>query len=199
MGKKQHFTLPLKAALEQLRSFFQDHNRLPSLSEIAELCGYASRNSAVYLVNKLIAAQLLQRDEDGHLCPTPLFLPGIKLLGSIAAGFPRPEEEELLNNLYLEAFLVRKPTATYMLQVKGDSMLNAGILPEDYVLVERGRQARAGDVVVAMVDNQWTLKYYHYENGQVFLRAANPRYPDIHPEEELVIAGVVVSSCRKYV
>ena len=68
----------------------------------------------------------------------------------------------------------------------------------DLVLVQRGRTPRTGDIVVAQIDNEWTLKYLEKKDGRVFLRAANKRYPDIIPADELVITGVVVANVRKY-
>lgn len=194
MKSHEHY----QQALNKIRIFYKENDRLPSIGEVAKLSSYASRNSAVYLINQLIGANYLRKGTRGKLVTTPLFHQGVRLLGMVAAGFPTPEEEELLNTVSLDDFLIDKVTATFMLQVKGDSMINAGILPGDYVLVEKGKVPAIGSIVVAMVDGEWTMKYYHKENGKVLLRAANPHYPDIHPKEQLVIGGVVVSCCRKY-
>lgn len=189
----------IKKALEKLKDFYKRYDRLPSLGEIAKLFNYSSRNSAVYLVNKLIENNIIEKDPStGKLLTTPLFHNRIKLLGSVAAGFPTAEEEELQGTISLEEFLIDKPTATFMLEVKGDSMIEAGILPKDMVLVEKGRLAKSGDIVIAEVDGEWTMKYLRKSKGKTYLQAANPNYPDIHPEKTLNITGVVISTCRKY-
>jgi repressor LexA len=167
------------------------------VGEIADLFGYSSRSSAVHVINKLIKRNFVRKGQRGHLMTGSFFQPRIRILGSIAAGFPTPEEEELDNTLSLDEFLVNKPESTFMLEVKGDSMINAGIMPKDRVLVERGRLPKQGDVVVANVDGEWTMKYYRKDGDTVYLEAANPNYPNIYPQEQLSIGGVVVSVCRK--
>ena len=77
-------------------------------------------------------------------------------------------------------------------------MIDAGIMPDDLVIVERGRQARHGDIVIAQVDGDWTMKYYEKHGAKVQLRAANKKYPLIEPKAELVIGGVVIANVRKY-
>lgn len=85
----------------------------------------------------------------------------LRKLGTIEAGFPSPAEEELLDTITLDEWLIKRREATYMLEVKGLSMMNAGILPGDTALVERGREPKHGDIVIACVDGKWTMKYYH--------------------------------------
>ncbi|MCP4049219.1 MAG: LexA family transcriptional regulator [bacterium] len=189
----------LMSLLDNIRNFFKQNDRLPSIGEVADICNYSSRNSAVYVVNRLIEQGFLKKDMKGKLISTPEFHQRVRLLGSVSAGFPSPEEEVLRKTVSLEEFLVNKVTTTYMLMVKGDSMINAGICPGDYVLVERGRDPASGNIVVANVDNEWTMKYFIKKNGLVCLEAANPEYEDIYPSDSLYIAGVVVSSCRKYI
>jgi len=191
--------MDIKKDLEKIRDFFKKHDRLPSLGEIADLFSYSSRNSAVYLVNKLIENNIIEKDPStGKLLTTPIFHNRVKLLGSVAAGFPIAEEEELQGTISLEEYLIDKPTSTFMLEVKGDSMIDAGILPKDMVLVEKGRLAKSGDIVIAEVDGEWTMKYLRKTNGKTYLQAANSKYPDIYPEKTMNIAGVVISTCRKY-
>lgn len=77
-------------------------------------------------------------------------------------------------------------------------MVDAGIMPGDLAIVERGRPARHGDIVIAQVDGEWTLKYYEKHGAKVLLRPANKKYSTIEPKVELVIGGVVVANVRKY-
>ncbi|MDP3921694.1 MAG: transcriptional repressor LexA [Candidatus Omnitrophota bacterium] len=182
----------------KLKTFYSKQKRCPSYSELQNLLGYRSKGGVSVLIPHLIKKGLLRRDSTGRLLPTPILQGGIKWLGFVQAGFPSPAEEELLDTLTLDEFLIKKPNATYIVKVSGDSMIDEGIKEGDLVLVERGRQAQHGDIVIAQVDGQWTMKYFEKKNGKVTLRAANKRYPDIEPKRELVIGGVVVANVRKY-
>ena len=85
-----------------------------------------------------------------------------------------------------------------MLKVSGDSMMDAGIHPGDMLLVERGRSPKEGDIIVAEVDKQWTLKYYNKKGNQIVLVPANKKYQTIIPKNELNVAAVVTAVIRKY-
>ena len=104
----------------------------------------------------------------------------------------------MVDTLSLDEFLIEKPESTFMLTVSGDSMQDAGIQPGDLVLVEKGRSPREGDIVVAAVDGEWTMKYFAKRNGTICLEPANRRYHTIHPSHSLEIGGVVRSVVRKY-
>ena len=85
-----------------------------------------------------------------------------------------------------------------MLEVKGDSMIDAGIQEGDLVIAERGKEPKQGDIVIADVDGGWTMKYYRKKGGQVYLEPANKNYKPIYPTESLNIAAVVKGVVRKY-
>ena len=170
---------------------------MPSFSEIAEMTGFRSKNAVYKLVNKLEKLKVLQRDHKGRLIALSIAAP-VKLLGTVEAGFPSPAEEELADNLSLDDLLIQNPEATFLLKVSGDSMSEAGILPGDMVLVDKGEQAKSGDIVIAEVDGEWTMKYLKKRGENVVLVPANPRYQPIKPKKELKIAGVVTAVVRKY-
>ena len=180
-----------------IKEFYRAHLRLPSYSELAKLAGYASKNAAFRLVNRLVKEGLLDKDTSGRLRPLGLRF-GIPLAGYVQAGFPSPAEEELVDLMSLDEFLVRRPDATYMLKVSGDSMIDAGIHPGDMVLVEKGNAPKSGDIVIAQVDGEWTMKYFIKEAGEVRLEPANKKYQAIHPSQSLVIGGLVKTVIRKY-
>ncbi len=194
MPKKIDFT----TIIEKLKRFLHKQKRLPSYSELQDLLGYSSKGGISLLIPHLIKRGIVKKDAAGRLLPTPLLVGGLKLLGSVQAGFPSPAEEELVDTLSLDEFLIKNPQASYLVKVSGDSMIEAGIMPGDLVIVERGREARHGDVVIAQVDGQWTMKYFEKNSGRVFLRAGNKKYPLIEPRQELVIGGVVIANVRKY-
>lgn len=123
---------------------------------------------------------------------------GLIMAGLIVAGFPSPAEEELLDVVSFDDYLVPRPQASVIVQVSCDSMVGAGIMPGDLVIVERGRTPKIGDIVVAEVDGETTMKYFRKEHGQIILEAANPRYPAISPKVEMRLLGVVSGCVRKY-
>jgi repressor LexA len=122
----------------------------------------------------------------------------ISIHGLIEAGFPAPAGEEMLDTMSLDEFLIEDKEASYLLKVKGDSMMDAGIMPGDLVIVEKGRPARVGDIVVAEIDGEFTLKFLRQKNKKYYLESANKKYKDIIPKEELKIIAVVRSVVRKY-
>ena len=85
-----------------------------------------------------------------------------------------------------------------MLSVTGDSMIDAGIREKDMVVVESSREPKNGDIVLAEVDGDWTMKYFFKNGPTVTLEAANPKYPTIIPRTDLRIAGVITAVVRKY-
>jgi SOS regulatory protein LexA len=178
-------------------AFFREYRRMPSFSEMTSLLGVKSKSVVNFWINKLIDASLLEKDGKGHLMFTTRSF-AIPVLGSVQAGFPSPEEEALCDIMSMDEYLITKPDASFLLQVSGDSMIGEGIMEGDLVIVERGRQPKIGDVVIAEVDGEWTVKYYKKQTGQVYLEAANPKYPIIRPKTELRLGGVVTAVIRKY-
>ena len=85
-----------------------------------------------------------------------------------------------------------------LLKVSGDSMSEAGILPGDMVIVDKGQTPKTGDIVIAEVDGEWTMKYLRKRGNSITLIPANPNYKPIKPQNELKIAGVVTAVVRKY-
>jgi repressor LexA len=116
----------------------------------------------------------------------------------VEAGFPGPAEEMELESVSLDSLLVRDREESFLLKVSGDSMIDAGILEGDLVIVERSRRPKNGDIVVAEVDGAWTIKYFRKEGGEVWLVPANAAYRPITPQQELRVAGVVTAAVRHY-
>jgi repressor LexA len=184
-------------AVKKVRKFYIYNKRIPSYSEMSALFQYKSRNAAVKLANRLIKDGILEKDSAGHLLPKRLFLP-MRLYGSIRAGYPAPAEDQLVETVSFDTYLVRDPEFSFLLRVNGESMIDAGIHPGDVVIVDQHLQPRNGDIVIAFVDGAWTLKYFEKRQGKVCLVPANPKFPVIYPKDSLSIGGVVVSSARKY-
>lgn len=191
-------TLDITEKLQQLRAFYRAEGRVPSFAEMAQLFGYASKNAVYGPVRQLVARGYLRKTSHGKLAFTAKITARIPALGSIQAGFPSPAEEELLDSISLDEFLVKRPDATYILTVSGDSMLDAGIQPGDMVLVEKGGTPRQNNIVIAQVDGEWTMKYYGKDREGVYLDPANARYSRIRPARTLQIGGIVKAVIRKY-
>jgi SOS regulatory protein LexA len=183
--------------IQQIQSFYRQHHRMPSYREIGAVTGLRSTNAVFKLVNKMIRQGLLAKDARGRLIPKQR-LGELRFVGLVEAGFPSPADDELFETMNLEGYLIRKPEATYLLRVRGDSMVDAGILPGDLVLVERGAEPHDGDIVIAQIDGEWTLKYFRRNGGKVYLQPANGRYQPFYAKEELKIAAVVTAVIRKY-
>jgi repressor LexA len=183
--------------LQKVKEFYWDYHRMPSYSEMAQLLGFRSRNAAVKVAEAWLKTGLVRRDERGVLMPGRLFMP-IHLLGTVEAGFPSPAEEENVDTISLDDWLIKNKEASFMLKVSGESMIDAGIKPGDMVILERGKQPKNGDIVVAEVDHDWTIKYYQKRGAAVTLIPANKLFKPIVPREELKVAGVVTAVIRKY-
>ena len=177
--------------------FYRDRKRMPTYSEVMKLLRFKSKNSVTKLFNKMIDDDLVEKDSSGFIIPLRIYGQA-RVLGTVEAGWPSPAEEELSDTMSLDEYLINNKEATFMLKVKGDSMIDAGIMPGDMVLVERGKNPKYGDVVIAEVDNGWTMKYLHKDKGQICLRPANSKYSVIYPKDELKITAVVTAVIRKY-
>jgi SOS regulatory protein LexA len=196
MGRKHDDTL-LKGRIERISNFYQTKGRMPSFSEIGELTGIRSKNGVFKLVNKLEQKNVVERDATGRLIAKAL-TSSVKLLGTVEAGFPSPAEEELVDTISLDDLLIKNPDASFLLRVSGDSMSEAGILPGDMVIVDRRQQPKSGDIVIAQVDGEWTMKYLRKSGSSATLYPANPKYKPIKPKNELKVAGIVTAVVRKY-
>jgi repressor LexA len=118
----------------------------------------------------------------------------------VQAGFPTATDEEVSSELVsLDDFLIERKGSTYMLEVMGESMMDAGILEGDLVLVERGKTPKRGDIVLALVDHEYTLKYLETEKGRPVLVPANKKFKKIYPNSNtLKIEAVLKAVIRKY-
>lgn len=187
----------LTDAVEKISQFYRSEERMPSYSEICTLLDYKSKNAAFRLVEKLIETGAIAKSAGGKLVPKSMKA-ALKVLGTVQAGFPTAEEESHLKTLSLDEHLVKNPQNSFLLRVSGDSMIDAGIHPDDMVIVDRTRTPKSGDIVVAQMDDEWTLKFFEKKGSVVRLIPANKNYPILIPRQELKIGGVVVSVVRRY-
>ncbi len=183
-------------AADKVRSFFRRHKRMPSITELMDLMKLSSRSSAFYVANQLIEAGIVEKDKQGKLIPAA-GLYAAPLLGHVRAGFAAPAEEELADTITVGEYILPHPDSSYLLTVEGDSMVDAGIQSGDMVVFERTSDVKVNDIVVALTEDGYTLKFLRRKAGRLCLEAANDAYPDIYPREGEII-GKVVSTFRTY-
>lgn len=182
---------------KRIVAFYERHKRMPGYKELMAITGFKSKNAVFKLVNKLVEAGVLSKDAEGRIS----FTRGadeIPMLGLVEAGIPTLTEEAELDTMNLNTFLVEDRESSYLLEVKGDSMIEEGIKEGDLVVAEKATTAKEGEIVIAEVDGGWTMKYYRKKNGKVYLEPANKNYKPIYPEYDLKIAAVVKGVIRKY-
>jgi len=191
-----HLTDKQSAVLEFIRERRAEGFAMPTVREIQQRFGFSSPFAATRHIMALEKKGFLNRAggrarsmvlNDPH---TPRWL-NIPLLGAIPAGLPVDAVEQPDRCLTVDADSLRLPknARTFALEVRGDSMIDAGILDRDMVILELAAP-RHRDIVAALIDGETTLKRYLVQKERPFLRAENPKYPDLIPARELVIQGV---------
>ena len=183
--------------LQKIKQFYTKNRRLPTYTEMLDLFGFASRNAVFKLVHKWINEGILEKIGN-RLAPTDRFF-ALPVLGYIQAGVPTIHGDYYSDDsVSLDQYLVPNPGFTFLLRVTGDSMIDAGIYEGDLVILDSKREPKQGDIVAALVDSEWTLKYFNRSNGKTYLTAANTKYNAIYPTTELTIGGVVVKVIKEY-
>jgi repressor LexA len=182
----------------------------PTLRDIAAQFRFSSPNAALCHVQALMAKGVL-KNVPGRARTLQVVDPNapkdrrrprvvsVPIYGAIPAGLPREatQEEEGCVLIDVDTLGIKPSARTFGLKVRGDSMIGKHIVDGDIAIIEHGVQPRSGDAVAALIDGQVTLKTFVMQRGKPFLRAENPRYPDLLPQEELQIQGVMVSLVRK--
>ena len=183
--------------LANLQDYYAKHRVFPSYASIGQLVGLSSKASVAEMLMRLKAEGFVQSTPDRRLKPGKRFFER-PLAENVRAGQPSPAADAALDLLAIDEYLVPNPSRTVMIRVKGDSMIDAGIHAGDVVIVEKRTSANVGDIVVAIDDNEFTLKRLAREKGRMLLRPENKAYPVIRPRGDLEIFGVVVGQFRKY-
>ena len=186
-----------RSYLGALQDYYARHRAMPSYASIGALLGLKSKSSVAALIARLKLAGFLESTPDRRLAPTKRFFARPLAAGFVRAGLPEPVVDDEADAVTLDDYLIERPSQTVLVRVKGDSMLDAGIFDGDLVVVEKRPAAQKGDIVVAIVDNQFTLKRLEIESGRFVLKPENKAYPVIRPEGALEILGVMVGLVRK--
>ncbi len=186
--------------LESIRAYYYKNHAIPSFAEVMEMWWVKSKAVVYFYFQKWWKLGLLEKRDNRYFATDRLI--GIPLAQSVPAWFDAVHRDEnRYESINLNSYLIERPNSTFLLEVSGDSMIDAGITPGDKVVVDRSLRARDGDVVVATIDGAFTLKYFSKDKkGKISLVAANKdRYKDpFFPSQEMEVVGVVISSFRKY-
>lgn len=199
-----------REVLEFIAQFQKHHGYSPTLKEIAQATGHRANSTIHTLIRSLVDKEYIQK-VDGNTRVLKILddktaermlgnEPSLELplMGYIAAGQPLEPHSDPNATFQISASMISGQKTAYVLQVKGTSMIEDGILDGDFVVIEKTNQATNGDIVVALVDNNLaTLKRFHKEGGKVVLRPANSTMSPIYPTT-LTIQGKVVGLVRKF-
>ncbi len=201
---KQELSKRQKELLEFIVKQVREHNLPPSISEMAQYLEVKSKNAVAKLLKSLedngyiktsgkargitVLDSLKQSLEKGMV--------RVPLLGTIQAGSPHLAEEHIEDWINLPQTLIKGRKDVFLLKVRGDSMINAGMFEGDLVIVRPTKEAKNNDIVVALLHDEATVKRFVQIKNRAYLKAENPDYPNIYPKEEWMIQGKVVGVIR---
>lgn len=190
-------------ALKAIRKHLFDFGKMPSVRNLMRELEYKSPRSASVIINDLEEKGILTKKQDGSFQLTEFELPEdfgtreqtvkVPLLGSVACGLPIFAEANIEANIPISIKLIKKGHKYFLLRAKGDSMDNAGINDGDLVLIRQQQHAENGDKVVALIDDEATIKEYHHTGSLVVLKpkSNNKKYQPIILSDEFRIQGIV--------
>ncbi len=183
--------------LAKLRDYYAAHRVLPSFSGIANLVGLNTTSAVAAFVKRMKGEGYLDSTPDRRLQPGKRFFER-EVVDVVRAGTPESANDVPPQTLEIDTYLIDNPSRTMLLSVKGDSMVDAGLMPGDLLVVKKNAPADVGNIVVALVDGEPTVKYLEKDREGFYLRPGNRRYPVIRPQNDLELIGVVTGSFRKY-
>ena len=187
---------------EKQKNFFENLKKaygkepLPSFEKIANEFGFKHKNS-VWQYFKNLKEQDLVKEKNGKFFINPQCFGAILFTSSVRAGFATVAEDTIEKRVSLDEDFDLNNPSVFMFTVSGDSMVNAGIFDGDKVIVKKASYAKDGDIVLAYIDNGYTLKTYRQKDGKIWLQPENPDYPIIEPKESLTIFGIATGITRQ--
>ena len=184
--------------LSKLQDYYADWKSIPSYASLCGVFGIASKSWVKAILTRLSEAGFIERTPDGVWVPMRQFFARPLSESAVPAGMPASVNSGQGELFIIDEMLIDTPSKTTLIPVKGDSMIEAGIHDGDVAVVEKRMSANVGDIVVAIVDSEFTLKTLDKERGKFILRPANQAYPIIRPQGMLEIFGVLVGLIRKY-
>lgn len=192
--------LDIFSYLGKLQDYYAREKIIPSTTQLSVLWNVKARSWTHQIVQRLKEEGFLENAPGGRLRPTSRFFE--RIVGHrVRAGLPQQAFDVQPELLRIDDYLIEKPSQTILFPVRGDSMIDLGILEGDMVIIERGNIASIGQVVLAIVDNEFTLKVLARDQEGYYLEARNEKrsgdYPSIRPDQKLEIYGFYVGLIRK--
>ncbi len=194
-----------KQLLDYITDSVREKGLPPTVSEMAKALRVKSKNAVAKLLAALqekgflkrdgTARGIAVRDEFGNQIQAGVL--NVPVLGRIQAGMPVMVEENIAEWVNLPQSFLRGRKDVFLLQVRGDSMIGAGILEGDLVIVKPTREVRSGDIVVALLHDEATVKRFIEIGGRRYLKPENPKYENIYPQDEWTVQGKVVGVIRQ--
>lgn len=182
----------------QLQDYFATNRGLPSYSHMQKMFGLGSKETVGKFIARMKLQGFLDHAPDKKLMPGRRFFERSLSNSSVQAGALTAAYSEGEEQIIIDEMLIRKPSVTTLIPVRGESMKDAGIMDGDTIVVEKRPLANVGDIVVAVVDNVFTVKTLGIEDGKFVLIPANKDFVTIRPEEGFEIFGVVAGQFRSY-
>lgn len=181
-----------------LRDYFASYRSLPSYSFMQQLLNMRSKDTISKLISRLKLMGFLDVAPDKKLSPGRRFFERPLSNATVQAGAFTASYAEGCDYITIDEHLVKKPSISELIPVVGDSMKDLGILDGDIVVVEKRPFANLGDIVVAIIDDKFTIKTLGKEKDSYVLIPANKDFETIRPKEQFFIYGVVAGQFRSY-
>ena len=201
----RELTKQQKVILQLIADSVEEFGYPPTYQQMCNTLGLSSKNGVKKHIDALVTKGYLEKDSSprGIRIINPDYKPlrpeesTVPLIGQIAAGFPILAEENVERYVPVPRHLIKTEGRYYALRVRGDSMVNAGILEDDLVIVKAADLAINNDIVVALIDGEVTVKRFVNKDNLKYLKAENPNYEDLHPLESFAIQGKVIGLIRE--
>ena len=169
---------------------------LPSFEQIKNDLNFKSKNSVKQYMEVLKDKNLILSLNNNLYINKDIF--GAKLVSSyVKAGFAAVMEDKIEKRISMDEILEINSPSTFVFKVSGDSMTDVGILDGDYVVIKKTPEARINDIVLAVIDNEFTLKTYKKDSKGYYLKPENKAYPILRPKFSLSIFGVAIGITRR--
>ena len=211
-SKRKELTSRQEEILEYIKKYSKENRMPPTVREIGNHFEISSTNGVRSILAALIkkgyinrsprlsrGIEVIDNDKSGNVAEAPSNTIEIPIVGRVAAGTPILAVQNLEGTVTIDRDFLACRSDVFALRVKGDSMINAGIFDGDLIFARQQKTAERGEIIVAQIDNEATIKYYHPLADHVELRPANPRYRPIivKNDKDFTIAGKLIGVMRK--
>jgi repressor LexA len=211
-SKRKELTSRQEEILEYIKKYSKENRMPPTVREIGNHFEISSTNGVRSILAALIkkgyinrsprlsrGIEVIDNDKNGNAAEAPSNTIEIPIVGRVAAGTPILAVQNLEGTVTIDRDFLACRSDVFALRVKGDSMINAGIFDGDLIFARQQKTAERGEIIVAQIDNEATVKYYHPLADHVELRPANPRYRPIivKNDKDFTIAGKLIGVMRK--